>query len=346
MEKSSGFSSFNFGPLFIFVAALLWTTDAFVRSSFANKLAAAQVVLMEHVIIVIAMSPLVIKYFPKLLELNKYEWIAVIIVGAGGSAFATIALTKGFFLGDYPYQYVVQVVFLQQMQPFIAIGLAHLLLKERLPSYYYILSFFAILGAFLLVFADNYVQLINGETFALNFSAFSNDIKSGVGLLAGALGLIAAVLWGASTVFGRYMLEHSNQKPNYQQMTTYRFTIALAFLLLYVPIFSEGYPNLSKLTKDYAWAGLLYMGLIVGLLSLILYYFGLKTTKASISTIFELAYPLSFYVIMPFLNTNARPNTVQKVGSVLLVVSATILMLLNNSQKAEKPQVESNYVAS
>lgn len=352
MVERESTKSFNFGPVFIVIAALLWTTDVFVRSNFEDKLTSTQVVLLEHVIIVLALSPLVVRYIPKLFELNKKEWISVGFIGVGGSALATIALTEGFFLGDFAYQYAVQVVFLQQVQPIIAIGLAHVLLKEKLPSYYYILSFTAIIGAFILVFADDQVNLIDGDNFKINdFATFFDTLSVGDGLKAGLLGLSAAILWGASTVFGRYMLEYGEQKPNYFQMTTYRFTIALVFLLILVPFYSraDGYPintsdGFSKVNSLDTVAGLLYIAVIVGLLSLILYYFGLKTTHASVSTIFELAFPLSFYIIVPFLDEDVRPNFVQQVGSAILVISATILLLLNNSVKMENPQNDSKNV--
>lgn len=352
MENNTSVKSFNFGPLFIFTAALLWTTDVFVRSSFENELTATQVVLIEHFIIVLALTPLVIKYVPKLFELNSKELGSVMFIGIGGSALATIALTEGFFLGDFPYQYAVQVVFLQQIQPIIAIGLAHLLLKEKLPSYYYILSLTAIIGAFLLVFADNQVNLINGDNFKFNnIGTFIDTLSVGDGLKAGLYGLTAAVLWGASTVFGRYMLEYGDQKPEYFQMATYRFTIAFVFLLVLVPFYSraDGYPinpsdGFSKVDSFETVAGLMYIAVVVGLLSLILYYFGLKSTQASVSTIFELAFPLSFYVIVPFLDENARPNFVQQVGSAILVISATILLILNNMVKLKNSEEESTKV--
>jgi len=342
--------SFNFGPLLIFIAALIWTTDVFVRSSFEGKLTSFQVVLLEHVIIAIALSPLIIRYVPKLFELNSKEWGSLLFIGIGGSALATIALTEGFFLGDFPYQYAVQVVFLQQIQPIFAIGLAHILLKEKLPSYYYILSFTAIIGAFLLVFADDQVNLINGENFRFNnLSTFIETLSVGDGLTAGMLGLAAAILWGASTVFGRYMLEYGEQKPEYFQMATYRFTIALVFLLIFIPFYprANGYPinrsdGFSKISSSSVLVSLMYVALIVGLLSLVLYYWGLKSTHASVSTIFELAFPLSFYVIVPFLDVNAQPNFVQQVGSVILVVSATILLLLNNTVKINNTKKDSS----
>ena len=337
MEKAS--NGFNFGPIFIFIASLLWTTDAFVRSHFEGKLTAEQVVLLEHTIICIAISPLIYKYLNKMFKLDGKEWISIIIIGVGGSALATVALTEGFFMGDYPYQYVVQVVFLQQLQPIIAIGLAHLLLKERLPPYYYIFSLTGIFGAFLLVFADPNVDLIDGSTLQMhNINTFLTNIKASDGYTAAMLGLTAAALWGASTVFGRYMLENGRSKSTYPEMTTYRFFIAFIFLVILIPFYSraDGYPTPYDFNTVQIKLGLLYVALVVGLLSLWMYYYGLKTTKASISTIMELGYPLSFYVIIPFLNDNIKPNFAQLLGTVILFLSSTALLLVNNSIKSQE----------
>lgn len=60
----------------------------------------------------IFLSPLIVKFSSGLLELNKKEWFAVLFIGIGGSALATIALTEGFFTGDFPFQNVAIVVFL------------------------------------------------------------------------------------------------------------------------------------------------------------------------------------------------------------------------------------------
>ncbi len=312
----------NFGPLFISLAAFLWTTDAFVRSNLSGKLTSSQIVLIDHIIIMILISPLVIKYGPKLMEFSRNEWIAILVIGIGGSALATVALTEGYFMGDYPFQYVAVVTLLQQSQPIIAIGLAHLLLKEKLPKYFYPLAALAMLGVILLIFP--YISA--GTNSIQGLATIFTDFSSKTGLIAGLLGLTAAILWGSSTVFGRYILEHGEQKPEYFQMTTYRFLIATIFLLIWVPLYpkAEGYPKLSAIFATDVIFSLLYLSIFVGLLSLILYYYGLKTTHASVSAIFELAYPVSFFVIIPILKIQ-WPETIQIIGALILITVATIL---------------------
>ncbi len=324
MEEKSKFS-FNFGPLFIAFAAFLWTTDAFVRTSLNGKISPIQLVFVDHLIIILIISPLVFKYIGGLGKFSGFDWFALLFIGIGGSALATIALTAAFYLGR-PFEFIAVIVLLQQTQPIIAIGLAKLLLKEKLPSNYIPLSLVAIIGVYLI----NFPSLSNQtNTFSGVISIVTLNFSNPLGVTAALLGLTAAVLWGASTVFGRYLLEHSQQKLEFQQMTTFRFLIAFIFLTVLVTIPNsvnpEGFPNLMKLSTDVSvLTSLLYLSIVVGLLSLLIYYFGLKRTKASVSTIFELAYPFSLFILLPLFNSTPL-TMVQYVGAIILILSTTIL---------------------
>ncbi|MHA2090884.1 MAG: DMT family transporter [Candidatus Kariarchaeaceae archaeon] len=364
--------SFNFGPLFIASAAFLWTTDVFVRGNLENKLIANQLVFLEHVIIILILLPLVYKYLPALLGFDRKQWGALLFIGVGGSAMATIFLTIGFFMGEWPYQYAAVVVLLQQVQPIFAIGFAHLILKERLPRNYYLFGIFAIIGVLLIILpmptsdlscnniaGDSVTVCSSGKPFS-GISTFTSDFKHDEGVKASLFGLLAAFLWGTSTVFGRYLLEHGKERLEYFQMTTYRFLIALIFLFgltTFVDISSSqfdqdielinykfaGFPDFGTLDEARVITSILYISLIVGLLSLILYYYGLRTTHASISAIFELAFPLSFFIVVPTIQA-IQPklelfnrtiydlgsyvlelHILQLIGAALLLVSSTAL---------------------
>ncbi|MCE7736506.1 MAG: DMT family transporter [Candidatus Heimdallarchaeota archaeon] len=330
----------NFGPVFIALAAFLWATDVFVRTDLQDKLTPIQIVLVEHLFIMIALSPLLVKYVPKLTELNLKEVFSVLFIGIGGSAIATIALTEGFFTGDFPFQYVAVVVFLQQTQPIIAVGLAHLLLKERLPRTYYLFAMLSFTGVVLIIFPT----LTGGTNKIADLSNVIDNMQKDDGSIAAMYGLLAAVLWGSSTVFGRYLMEHGEQKPAYFQMTTYRFFVAFIFLLILTPLIddlslytkSNGYPSTSTVFEIGTFLRLVYIATIVGLLSLLFYYKGLKTTHASVSAIAELAFPLAFYVIMPLRDID-YPETIQIVGSILLVLAATMMSYTYGKLETDNP---------
>ena len=323
----------NFGPLFIAFAAFLWTVDAFVRSFVSQEIDAKLLVLFEHVIIIFILLPVLKKYLPTLFKFNLKEWGAILFIGVGGSGLATIALTMG-----YSYdggQYIAAVALLQQAQPLFTIGFAALLLKEKLPKFYYILSVIAISGVFMIFWP--FLTGFTGE-----FSNFANTIELfeyESGLVAGLLGLTAAFFWGTSTVFGRYLLDRSDKNITYFQMTSYRFFVALIFLIflnLFLGLTNPGHWNVSGIDTKTILA-VFFIALVPGLLSLISYYYGLKTTHASVATIFELAFPLSLFVLIPLIQPESQPQTVQIIGAVVLMIATTILSYIyaksNNENK-------------
>ncbi|MFW9777818.1 MAG: DMT family transporter [Candidatus Heimdallarchaeota archaeon] len=316
------------GPLFIMTAAFLWTLDAFFRTFLVGTIGfiSIQIVGIEHIIIVLVLIPWLFRYLAQLREFNKKEWAALLFIGIGGSALATIALTEAFSLAFNPAHplSVTMVVLLQQTQPFIAIGLASLVLNERLPKEYFILAFIAIFGVFLIFFPTltNYTEDLT-QLFVIA------DIDFLAANTLGILALVAAFFWGGSTVFGRYLLEHTQKRLEYQAMTTYRFFIAFIFLIaLNIVLILTGttFPSTNLILQNLfgiAWA-FLFIALIVGLLSLVLYYYGLKNTHATVSTICELFYPLSAFVLLPIL-LNETLFISQIVGGLVLVLASGIL---------------------
>ena len=321
MKKYFSNTSFNYGPWFIAIAAIMWTTDIMFRVNLEPYATATQIVFVDHLIILLVISPFIVKWLPDLRKFNSYDWISILFVGIGGSALASIFLTTGFFIGS-PFQYVGIVIFMQQTQPLFAFFLAHVLLKERLPKNFYPLAGLSILSVILIVSPYFFGQ--NGSFILFN-SLLSQD-----GFIAAMCGLMAAFLWGSSTVFGRYILQHGNLRPSYFQMAGYRFLIAGVFLALFIPFYNEskGYPSINTLLNPVLTVSFLYLALVVGLFSLVLYYYGLRSTHASISTIAELAYPLSYYLVaLPLVGFLGTPDIIQLLGGIVLIVSSTILSI-------------------
>lgn len=332
--------SFNFGPIFIALAAFLWTTDAFVRGNLESSdptkgFNSFQVVLLEHVIIMLILLPILMKSIPKLKAFSLKEWGALLTIGIGGSALATVALTEGFFRGEFPYQYVAVVILLQQTQPIIAIGFSKLLLKEKLPQFYYPLAIISVVSVYLIVFPflTNYTNDLSG------LSVILENYSTDDGVIASLLGLVAAFLWGTSTVMGRYLLNHSRTPIEYFEMTSYRFLIAFIFLVVW-NLVTWNLPRVEPLFNPTISFSLLYIALVVGLLSLLLYYFGLRTTHASVATLFELAYPLSLFVLLPLFDLEF-PSFIQLVGAGTLIIANTTLSYLYSKSEDGQQEIHS-----
>jgi uncharacterized membrane protein len=144
------------------------------------------------------------------------------------------------------------------------------------------------------------------------------------------LALLAATLWGASTVFGKYVL----RRVAFQTMTGLRFVVALLFLG-FLNAWQHTFPALSTLTAaDYLF--ILIIALTSGVFSLYLYYYGLQFTRASIATIAELGFPLAaVFVNAYFIPGNWAPGTLlglypgQWAGTAVLLLAIFMLSRVN-----------------
>jgi DME family drug/metabolite transporter len=241
-------------------AAALWGTDALFRRGLALELPAVTVVFWEHVVLVVLTLPILVGIPWRRLDARAIA--AIVAIGAGASALATVLFTAAFRSGDPNTP-----LLLQKLQPFVALLLARALLKERVRPVFWIYAAVAIVAAWLITFPD---PLVLERPQAI----------------AGALAAGAAALWGLGTVLGRYV--SSSLTPI--QLTAARFGAGLpaAFLLLLVV---DGPGAVAIGTDDVA--PILLLSLVPGLLSLLLYYRGLQRSTASAATIAELAFPLS-----------------------------------------------------
>src|SRR4028118_768618 len=173
------------GVLLVALGAALWGTDGVLRVPLLREISPAAIVLGEHVILLLYSVPAVVLGWASLRRLRASGWIALLVIGGGGSALATLLFTAAFVAGD-----PTVAILLQKVQPLFAIGLAHVLLGERLRLAYWPLFAAAMVGAYLVSFGN-----------LGPFAALGSDAASGALLAVGA-----AALWGASTALGRFVL--------------------------------------------------------------------------------------------------------------------------------------------
>lgn len=284
-------NKYNTGPWLIVIAALLWAVDAPFRKFLTGDLSSTAIVLMEHITIAVLVLLFLFPYLRELKNLSWKEWLAVIFIGAGGSALATV-----FFTQSFHYVNPSVSILLQKVQPLIAILLATIILKERLNKYYWLWAALGISGAYLVTFPELKIS-------GLNFAG---------GTLGVVFALLAAFLWGGSTVFGKLVL----QKISFQAMTAIRFLSALVFLV-FLNIYYGTFNQISSASgKD--WLFVFIIAILAGFISLWIYYKGLKTTKASIATIGELAFPFSA-VAVNWIFLDAKLEIGQILGGLILL---------------------------
>lgn len=305
-------SPYKSGPWLVVIAALLWAVDAPFRKFLTQDLSSTAIVLMEHIVIAVLVLFFLFKYLRELKNLAWRDWLAVIFIGFGGSALATV-----FFTQSFHYLNPSVSILLQKTQPLIAILLAVVVLKEKLSKRFWLWAMIAIFGAYLVTFPELKI--------------------SGLSLAGGTLGavfaLLAAFLWGGSTVFGRLVL----RKISFQAMTAVRFLAALVFLAG-INFYFGNFGELGKASgKD--WTYVLIIAVLAGFVSLFIYYRGLRFTKASIATIGELAFPVSA-VAVNWIFLDAKLDFMQIVGSLILLLAVWMLSDINQSQKQDQTDTE------
>lgn len=291
----------------VVLGAALWGVDPLFRIILLKSLTSSQIVLLEHVVLFLAAAPVLWRHRAELKAVRLRQAAALLIVSWGGSAVATILFTKALSSGD-----LNAVLLLQKLQPLFAIGLAAVILKERLPKNFGVLIVVALAGTYLLTFG-----------WTIPFGHVNNFI--GVSSL---LALGAAALWGASTVMGRYLLG----SMKYETVTSLRFILALP--LLFVITSMEGAPwqiNGGLGASAAIGINLLLQALLPGLLSMLLYYKGLNTTKASYATLAELSFPMTG-ILINWIVYNQLVTLPQIIGFALIW---TALFFISNQQSRQ-----------
>lgn len=283
----------------------MWSLDTLIRYPLLAVISADTMVFVEHLFL--------FAYFLPLLFINKFDFkkidasalVSFFVIGMIGSAAGTLAFTKAFSLINPSL-----VILLQKLQPFVAILLSSLLLKEKIRKSFFICALPAFLGAFLLSYKDI-------------APVFSGNLEAGV-TLGYALTFLAVAGWGASTVFGKRL---STQGFAETEIMAGRFIFG--FILLAVFCSLQGSLPTASLDLE-IYVKIFIMVILSGLIGMYFYYKGLKILPAHITAVAELFFPLSA-VTINWIFLGKALDALQILGAVLLVGASLLLQQLNKS---------------
>ena len=301
----------RYSVLLIALAAVLWASDALFRNQLITHLTASQIVVAEDGLITLFLVPVLVRSLPELAGLSWRGWVAVLLIAFGAQALATL-----FFTQSFSYRVYAETFVLQQTQPLIALVLAWVVLGERRRPWFWAAVLVALLGVYMVVFAYNPRDPLS----ALQHGR----------LEAGLFALGAAVLWASGTVLGRYALG----SLSFWAVTSLRFTLALP-LLVVVVIVQYGVGGFGHYTLSDFVPNLLAIALVPGLLALLLYYRALSRTPASLSTIAELALPVTATFIATY-QFHQPLYPAQIVGTALLI-GVIVVLNVTKDRGAEAP---------
>jgi len=279
------------GVVLVAIAAAMWGTDPILRKPLSTTTTATTIVFGEHVVLVILTLPLLAPALRSVRRAGPRYIAAAVVIGAGASAIATILFTEALFHGDF-----VTPVVIQKIQPLIAITAAAAILGERPRSGFFWFLLPALLGFWLV-----------NQPHPLDPTA--------KGLVPIIQATAAAALWALGTVLGRFM----SREVEFQHILALRFFFGLIASAILLPIMGAS-----------AWAGvhdslwIAYLGVVTGLLSLALYYYGLRRTPATLATLAELAYP-AIAVIAGIYAYNSHLNWSQWLGVAIIIGTVSLL---------------------
>lgn len=294
------------GPFLVGLGSLFWATDALVRVPVIASQNPNFIVFVEHFVGVLALIPFVLlRRGRNLFKLGSWSnWLACLMVGAGGSALALLLFTEAFqFLNP------TLNILLQKTQPIAVVLIAYWFLGEKPSKNFY---FWAVLAL--------------GACIALNiFESESSGASGSSALTKGVLfSLGASLVWAVSTVTGKKLLLEVDPLL----ATFWRFVFGLLTLL--VILFLDSNPTPWQGLWDPQYRGVfLYLGIFPGVLAMWTYYEGMKKTSATTTTFVELIFPVGS-IILNYFFLGSRLSWAQIALSGALLFAVTRISLLQS----------------
>jgi drug/metabolite transporter (DMT)-like permease len=284
------------GAIAISLAAILWGLDGIVLTPRLYNLNITFVVFVVHCIPFLLLNLVCYKSYKVLKTFNRYDFLFFFLVALFGGALGTLAIVKALFLVNF--QSLTVVVLLQKLQPVFAITLASILLKERVHKGFVIWATIAIVAGYFL-------------TFGLHLPDFRSGSNTG---LAAAYSLIAAFMFGSSTVFGKKVLN----KVDFISATFFRY--GFTTLIMFVLVLFNGLFIQFKETTPLNWTIFIIISFTTGSGALFLYYYGLRKVKAMVATICELFFPVSA-ILFDYLFNHRILTPIQWISSIILLIA-------------------------
>jgi len=296
------------------LGAAMWGTDPVFRQGLALHVASPAIVAFEQALPAVLLAPLAWRGLRRaLVAFDWRDWVALLVLGCGSSALATLLFTMAFTYGrpDTP-------VLLQQVQPLFAVAGARLLLGERLQPRYGVYLLGGLVGSYLVAFARPLsLGGVDGWAPAL-------------------LAVSAAGLWGLGTVLGRRL----GAKLPFGELTALRLSGGLLAALIALGVTGDGSAYLHISAK--AVLALVLLAMVPGLASLLVYYRGLSGTPAAAATLGELTFPLTA-LVLDYLVFGTTLSVTQWMGLAVLVATITSMGVFRTNGTptgVEVPQFE------
>lgn len=305
------------------IAAALWAIDALIRTDLTNSIPPYSIVFFEHVLGLLLLSPILVMSFKKFKTLKPVDWLNIFGIGIIASVLGTLLFTEALSRSFSAFDFATPVL-LQKLQPLFVISLSFVFLREKISLKFISLVPLTLIGSYMISFGTESVDL-------------SFEGKE----LVFALAIGAALSWSIGTVLGRKML----QKVSFTELTALRFLIAVPFSYIVPFILSKfiDYEFQPYNPMDLSAQQILRFVFIIftsGVVAMLIYYRGLKSTEAKVATLAELIFvAVSLLIAVTELNPYGSPQELQLAnvfGIVILVITVLVISLEQTEAKKQK----------
>ena len=264
-----------YGPWLVGLGAGLWGTESAWRIPLNELFDARVIVFWEHVFILITFLPILIPRLHEVPKIRARTWGFLLFSGFAGSAVGTIFFTLSLKYGNPT---VVNVIL--NIQPVISTIGAFLLFGDRLARQFFFYAAVAIV-------AGVFVSVTNPSMIGVSFEQ--------AGLNLGTwYALICALFWGLSTVAGRGAM----MGMSLRLASSMRIVVGLACMTLILLACGklDGaalWPAAAQAHTEKAIVLLFCLASISGGIPLLIYFQGLRLTRASTAGYFEMMQTLA-----------------------------------------------------
>ena len=296
----------SYGPWLVGLGAALWGTESAWRIPLNELFDAEVIVFWEHVLILLMFLPLLLPNLGELRKINISTWSYLLFSGFAGSAVGTIFYTLALKHGNPT---VVNVIL--NIQPLISTVGAVLLFGDRLARWFFLYAAIAIV-------AGVFVLIERPELVPVSFQQAGLTLGTGYAL-------ICAFFWAGSTVAGRGVMLGMPLRL----AASMRIVVGLVCMTFIVLL--DGKLNGAALwpAAAQAHAGkaiilFLLLASISGGIPLLIYFEGLRLTRASTAGYFEMLQTLAAVCITwGFFHATLRAH--QIVAGVVLMAAVAMV---------------------
>ena len=298
-----------YGPWLVALGAGLWGTESAFRIPLNDLFAPEVIVLWEHLILVVLFLPIVFSRIGELRQVSGRAIAWLIFSGIAGSAVGAVFFTLALKTGNPT---VVNVVL--NIQPVLSTTAAWFVFRERIARGFWLWAAVAIAAGVALVVSPGGP----GES--------SPYIGAATGYA-----LICAVFWGLSTVAGRaVMLEMSVGLASGLRLVVGLLTMLTLTAARGLLNPHAMWPETAAAHATTAIAWLLLLSVLSGGVPLMIYFAGLRLTRASLAGYFEMMQTLVAVVVTwGFFHAALAPH--QVIAALVLVAAVAMVQRAQNA---------------